>query len=305
MLFFYGEETGMNRARIHRLLRLAQARLSSDQPIEEVQKLLVRSMQEIGDPFASQIDEYLKEKTPKDDSPQEDLEEKQSEEGLPDQPETKGDEESPQDDLKDKLAEEGVPDRTQQSDDSPQEDLQDKHNVETSEDQVVSMLRKIADEVARRQYPILAQQLRLKAAPKEEVVALLNGLLLKEYQQRDMYESYHYLLFGTASSPLQEHLKEHMQQEESHIEVLQRYIVGYGSTPTLQRLEIPRVEPATVDGILHQDLALEHEAVQAYTKAILVLESDSDYTSLRVDLENILVQEQEHVHDLEQWLKKN
>ena len=47
---------------------------------------------------------------------------------------------------------------------------------------------------------------------------------------------------------------------------------------------------------------LEKTAVKKYSEAIEALEGDVTYTSIRVDLEDILKQEQEHTHDLIQWL---
>src|SRR5512135_1644844 len=145
----------MYKARIHRLLRLAQARLERDVPVEEIKKLLtlslqeVTGMQDVGDPFASQIDEFLKEKQ---SSPQDDLEKKQSDEGVPATKDKA--EDTPQEDLQEKMSEEGVPNKEAAPQDSPQEDLQEKHISETTEaaggdpleQQIVSALKRIADE---------------------------------------------------------------------------------------------------------------------------------------------------------------
>ena len=47
---------------------------------------------------------------------------------------------------------------------------------------------------------------------------------------------------------------------------------------------------------------MESETVKQYSEAIEALEGNAEFTSLRVDLEDILKQEQEHTHDLIQWL---
>jgi len=143
-----------------------------------------------------------------------------------------------------------------------------------------------------------------EALQQEQVISTLQSLLMDEYQQRDLYESYDYLFFGLASSPIQEHLREHAEQEMDHARVLQRYLVAYGAIPTLERKPIPVVEPLSFEGILQKDLELEHAAVENYTQMIKMLEGDDAYTALRVDLENIIIQEQEHVHDLSQWLRE-
>lgn len=136
-----------------------------------------------------------------------------------------------------------------------------------------------------------------------QIIELLNKLLLTEFLQRDVYETYSYYLFGLCSSGLQEHLEEHRKQEDEHIRVLQRYLMGLGAEPLLKRTSIPSIDPP-ITNILMKDLELEREALKYYSDAVVLLEQSksSEYIALRVDLENILVQEQEHVHDLMQWL---
>ena len=138
----------------------------------------------------------------------------------------------------------------------------------------------------------------------KEVISLLNDLLGYEYLQRDIYETYSYYLFGLCSPSLQKHLEEHRKEEDEHIRILQRYLMGYHADPLLSRLKIPEIEPP-ISNILKKDLELEKDAVSRYSEAISMLEDSEsgDYTALRGDLENLLVQEQEHVHDLTQWLR--
>lgn len=136
------------------------------------------------------------------------------------------------------------------------------------------------------------------------IVKLLNSLLLAEYQQRDLYETYDYWLLGALGISIQEHLQEHLKQEMEHARVLQRYLVELGGTPLVKRLGISKITKPTIDKILRLDLKYEEAAVAAYSEAIDLLEK-SDFDSLRVDLENILVDEQEHVHDIKRWLQQS
>jgi len=127
---------------------------------------------------------------------------------------------------------------------------------------------------------------------------------LKEFLQRDLYETYSFYLFGLPSPAIQAHLKTHLQEELLHIETLQRYLMGYGADPVTERAKIPVIKPLTLETILELNFELEQEAVKKYSEMIELLEGKVDYTSLRVDLEDILKQEQEHTHDLTQWLNK-
>ena len=141
-------------------------------------------------------------------------------------------------------------------------------------------------------------------AAAENIIGVLNNLLLDEYLQRDVYETYSYYLFGLCSPALQQHLKEHRAEEDKHIEILQRYLMGLEADPLLKRHPIPKILPP-ITNILEKDLDLERKAVIHYASAIRLLAdtAEPELISLRVSLENILVEEQEHVHDLVQWLR--
>lgn len=139
----------------------------------------------------------------------------------------------------------------------------------------------------------------------EEVIEILNHLLLQEYLQRDVYETYGYYLFGLASPAIQDHLEDHLADENKHIRTLQRYLMALGADPLTERLEVPLLASLSIDSILDLDLKLEQQALNNYSTAISDLEKagDKSLTALRIDLENILVQEQEHVQDILQWLR--
>ena len=137
---------------------------------------------------------------------------------------------------------------------------------------------------------------------KKDLITLLQKLLQREYLQRDLYETYSYYLFGTDSPAIQQHLKIHQAEEQIHIETLQRYLMGLGAKPLTSRLSIPGIEPLTLQAILEVNHEMEADTVREYSEAIEAMEGNSQYTSIRVDMEDILKQEQEHSHDLIQWL---
>lgn len=139
----------------------------------------------------------------------------------------------------------------------------------------------------------------------DDVVDALQDLLKQEYLQRDVYESFRYLLFSPAGIPVREHLEEHMGEEMGHIDTLQRYIVGYGSVPTLVRLPVRDLGEYNLKSIMQYNLELEKDAVRNYSLTIGALEKlGPEFVALKNELENIVVQESEHVHDLERWLKE-
>jgi bacterioferritin (cytochrome b1) len=135
----------------------------------------------------------------------------------------------------------------------------------------------------------------------EAVFEILQDLLVAEYLQRDVYEAYDYLLLGPEDT-VREHIREHLEEEMEHIRVLHRYLVTGNQKPTLERKEIPSID-LSFQEILKVNLDLEKEAINKYISAIKLIEDSEKFTPLKVDLENILVQEQEHAHDIEIWLK--
>jgi bacterioferritin (cytochrome b1) len=129
------------------------------------------------------------------------------------------------------------------------------------------------------------------------ILPLLQEALMAEFQQWDLYYAYKASLKGLARQSLAEEFKDHADAEASHIDIVQRYIVGYGAIPTTQRKEIPALEKGfTAEDLINVQLKFELEAVQLYSQIIKLLPEGSP---LKVDLETILSDEQEHAHDLE------
>lgn len=131
----------------------------------------------------------------------------------------------------------------------------------------------------------------------KEVLDLLQHALVLEYHQWDLYYSYKDLLTGEARDSIEAHLAEHAAEEAEHIEVLQRYIFGMGAKPTTSRKKIPTIDTVNNKNILTLELEAEREALVIYQEILNQLEDSN--TGLRIDIENILQQETEHVLDLQ------
>ena len=135
----------------------------------------------------------------------------------------------------------------------------------------------------------------------ESITTLLQIALTGEYQQWDLYTSYASRLKGLARSPIADEFKAHADEEQGHIEILQRYLVSLGEIPTLKRKPLPEMpEGASIKDIVGLQLKFENDAVNLYKKLLSILK---DTDPLKIDIENIMSKEQEHVHDLELLLK--
>lgn len=134
----------------------------------------------------------------------------------------------------------------------------------------------------------------------ESVTALLQEALQGEYQQWDLYTAYMSRLRGLARDVVMKHFEEHANDESDHIGVLQRYLISNGVTPTMERKTIPSLPlDADMTELVKLQLYYERDAINTYKR---ILEALDETDPLRIDVENLMASEQEHVHDLEMML---
>ena len=144
-------------------------------------------------------------------------------------------------------------------------------------------------------------KLPLSKDKDQQVIELLQRALTDEFQQWDLYYAYKSQLRGMARDSVSDHFADHAEEEASHIEILQRYIVGYNIQPTTERKEIPSLGAhPSMEEIVKLQLHFEKHAVETYRELLTHLEETDP---LRIEIENILAQEQEHAHDLELLLE--
>jgi bacterioferritin (cytochrome b1) len=142
-----------------------------------------------------------------------------------------------------------------------------------------------------------------------EVVELLQQALQGEYQQWDLYYAYKERLKGPSRESVAEHFEEHAEDEQQHIEMLQRYLITSGNTPTVERKKIPDFN-GDIDKIIKIQLKFELDAVELYNKILEQLESEQEQykqqtnKSLIIDIENVLAKEMEHAQDLIMMIEK-
>jgi bacterioferritin len=137
---------------------------------------------------------------------------------------------------------------------------------------------------------------------EDSVSTLLQMALLGEYQQWDLYVSYASRLRGLSRSEIADEFKDHAKEEQDHIELIQRYLVTMGVIPTLKRKPIPEMpSDAIIKDIVQLQLTYEQEAILLYKKILSIIPENEP---LKIDVENIMIKEQEHAHDLQLLLKQ-
>lgn len=138
-----------------------------------------------------------------------------------------------------------------------------------------------------------------------EIKNMIVDLLKGEYQQWDLYYTYAEQLKGLGRGAAAGEFIDHADEEAEHIESLTKYLFNsFDAKPEdfVDRLEIEIVSQNNND-IINLMIKYEKLAVDKYKNAIKKCEEIGE-EALRIELENILVKEQEHVNDLEALVEK-
>jgi len=132
-----------------------------------------------------------------------------------------------------------------------------------------------------------------------KVVELLNRALSLEYSAVVQYNQHRFLLTGKDRLVYADFFFDASKEAHKHVKNLGDKIVALGGVPTVEPGVIRQA--TSLDEMLHQDLALEREALNAYLKA---WESAENNRPLRFWLEDIIRDEQIHIDELEKLSSK-
>ena len=134
---------------------------------------------------------------------------------------------------------------------------------------------------------------------KEELIALLNKDLAKEYAAAIQYIQHVAMIKGAAYGSIKKELAVHTNEEIQHAFTLADQITFLGGVPTMTVDKVYTHED-TIE-MLKQDLAGEEDAVARYSVRIDQAE-ELKLLALGQKLREILIMEQEHVMDLQEAL---
>lgn len=325
----------MSHLRAHRLLSVAMQRIERGEKPRHIMHAIKGAVEDLQDPFAGEIDEFLKEKTRKgggsdindsngdggdggelandpneelredgesSDSPQEEIEERmeeaaEEEPGLNDDMPGDTPQDAPQQEAEDKYEDE----QEEAKDDKADELEERKKDIQDEIDKVQKEDEKYA-ESALREIAKIAQERGYSALANRFIKAsvggvadLFNDLLMREYLQRDISVNYFYVFDDTHA----EYLKDHFKSEKGRMVYLQKAILDLGGTPTLKRLAIPPVNPLTSDGVMALITEMERQAVTEYLAAAKTLEGYPEYATLKVWLETVASEEATDTKEME------
>ena len=133
------------------------------------------------------------------------------------------------------------------------------------------------------------------AVTREQLIALLNDDLSREYQAIIAYVIYSQVLKGAEYMAIAQQLELHATQELQHALIISKQIDYLGGMPTATPKPVRTSDKA--EDMLRFDLDNENETIRNYRERIRQCEALSEY-ALAEQLRGILVQEQDHQIDL-------
>lgn len=133
----------------------------------------------------------------------------------------------------------------------------------------------------------------------KDLVGLLNKALASEHSAVIQYYHHRALFIGLGMSTYKEIVEHNIEEELKHIEMLTEKIVALGGTPTVEVAEI-KSGSKTPKEILQNDMDSEGGALAIYYE----IHSKVKDLSLRILIESIIQDEQEHFDDLKRAISK-
>jgi len=130
---------------------------------------------------------------------------------------------------------------------------------------------------------------------RDQLAALLNEDLSREYQAIIAYVVYSQVLKGAEYMNIAAQLEEHAHQELQHALIISRQIDYLGTMPTVTPKPVKTSDKARE--MLKLDLDNENETIRNYRDRVRQCEALGEF-ALAEQLREILVQEQDHQIDL-------
>jgi bacterioferritin len=137
---------------------------------------------------------------------------------------------------------------------------------------------------------------------REQLIALLNEDLAREYQAIISYVVYSQVLKGAQFMSIADQLEQHARQELEHALLIAKQIDYLGGMPAVAPKPVRTSERA--EDMLRFDLDNENETVRNYRERVRQCEALGEF-AIAEHLREILVQEQDHQIDLATALGMN
>jgi bacterioferritin len=134
-----------------------------------------------------------------------------------------------------------------------------------------------------------------KEVSRQDLIALLNDDLAREYQAIIAYVVYSQVLKGAAYMSIADELEVHAKEELDHALIVAKQIDYLGGTPTVSAKPVKLSDKA--EELLRFDLENETETIREYRARVRQCEALGEF-AMAEHIREILKDEQEHQIDL-------
>lgn len=140
-----------------------------------------------------------------------------------------------------------------------------------------------------------------KSQINKKLVEELNKDLEKEMAGIVRYLHHSFIVFGPHRGPLVQMFRNQAQEAVNHAIQLGEKITALGGHPTVKVEQVFEPGYQTIEDMLAEDLEAEKKQLELYTKQLRDLGDDN--LPLKLMLEQIIVSEQNHVEEIEKYLR--
>lgn len=139
------------------------------------------------------------------------------------------------------------------------------------------------------------------AKTNENIISALNQDLEKEMAAIVRYLHHSFIVFGPNRGPIVQMFRKQATESTNHAVQLGEKITALGGHPTVRVEQIFEPGFQTVEDMLEEDLKAEKRQLELYIQHLR--EFGNENLPLKLMLEQIIVSEQEHVEDIEKYLR--
>ncbi len=140
-----------------------------------------------------------------------------------------------------------------------------------------------------------------KKMVNQTLIKSLNEALEKEMAAIVRYLHHSFIVFGPHRGPLVQMFRAQAQEAMAHAILLGEKITALSGHPTVRVDQVFEPGHQTIEDMIEEDLKAERYQLELYTKQLK--EFGEENLSMKLMLENIIVAEQEHVDDMEKYLR--
>ena len=135
---------------------------------------------------------------------------------------------------------------------------------------------------------------------KKKVVKSLNAGLEHEMSSMVRYLHHSFIVSGPQRGPLVKFFRDRVNEAAMHAITIGDKITAMGGHPSVKISEIYEPGEQTIKEMLSEDLEEEQAHFQIYND---LLKDVDDNVSMRIFVEKFICEEQEHIEELEKYIK--